>query len=144
MKLSWSTYDKDVARIMLHHQENSSEIGLDGEYGLVLVLESIEGVYGEYGVYLDDLQIGNVKMVVSDEECNIEWLEVEEDFRRKGYATEIVAGLLRKFNKIVAMTRAEIVEFWNSVGADIKCKEDEIGVDGYLIPFSIRKVSEEE
>lgn len=118
----------------------------DMEFVKSFQLKSIENIY----IIEDDLKyVGLVEYIVNQKESDdyssiyIEYIDVLDEYRRQGYATEVINMLSDDGNNYIygnSLPNKVSVSFWQSLDADFEGEDNNL--DYYIkneecIPFSI-------
>lgn len=88
-----------------------------------------------YYIRLNDEAVGIVEYTEYDDELEIKYIKIYEEYRRMGIATMAVKALMNKQKKIIGDSLPEALDFWRSVNAYFYEPFD--NYDTVLTPFKI-------
>jgi GNAT superfamily N-acetyltransferase len=89
-----------------------------------------------YYIYVNREVVGVLEYTIYEEELEIKYIKIHEEYRRMGIATRVVKALKNKCEYIIGDALPEAVEFWKSMNAEFYEPFDNDEV--ILTPFIIR------
>lgn len=91
-------------------------------------------------IVADGLEVGKIRVEVMMDRCEIEYIEIYEEYRRRGYAEKVVNQLRENYTIMGScLPKKDSIAFWESVGAmfDEYVTIEECLFHGSCIPFTL-------
>lgn len=136
MKISWNEYNALVDKLDIKRKPQLEKLFKDS-ITLEPYFDDVNGL--QFDIYVNDEYIGYILCTINETLILIENIEIEEDYKRKHYATMVLNLIIEYYSisEVFGMAKAEAIPFWNSLGAQLPlsfCNED----PDYLVPFLIK------
>ena len=92
-------------------------------------------VSDRYYIYINNEIVGVLEYVEYDDEIEIKYIKIHEEYRRMGIATRVVNNLMQRNKNIIGDALPEAIEFWKSMNV---CFYDPFDNDDVVLtPFKL-------
>ena len=78
-----------------------------------------ENIVTDFSIVEDGKHIGDLKISIENDTCNLLYISIKEEYKRNKYATKTIEQLNKKYTIIGdCLPKEDSISFWRSMGAE--------------------------